>query len=71
MKVIARISRDNERIPMQWDDSEIYPWIKNALNYKEINVKNQQNNENQFNNYDDYQNELQAYQCIIFKENNV
>jgi oligo-1,6-glucosidase/alpha-glucosidase len=46
LEAIHRRSRDNARIPMQWDDSknsgftEGEPWLKVNNNYKEINVKN-------------------------------
>ena len=42
-----RLSRDNSRTPMQWDDSDFggfsksKPWININPNYKTINVKNQ------------------------------
>lgn len=42
-----RLSRDNSRTPMQWDDSNFggfsksKPWININPNYKTINVKNQ------------------------------
>ena len=44
MEAIYRISRDNARTPMQWDDSPYagfttgMPWIKVNPNYPEINV---------------------------------
>ncbi|CEJ73254.1 glycosyl hydrolase [[Clostridium] sordellii] len=46
-----RLSRDNSRTPMQWDDSNFggfsksKPWININPNYKTINVKNQINDE--------------------------
>ncbi len=46
-----RLSRDNSRTPMQWDDSDFggfsksKPWININPNYKTINVKNQINDE--------------------------
>ncbi|MDU1538539.1 MAG: alpha-glucosidase [Paeniclostridium sordellii] len=46
-----RLSRDNSRTPMQWDDSDFggfsksKPWININSNYKTINVKNQINDE--------------------------
>lgn len=48
--IIKKKSRDNSRIPMQWDDSknagfsENEPWIKVNDNYLEINLKNEINN---------------------------
>lgn len=47
MKRAWRLSRDNSRTPMQWDDSNFggfsksKPWININPNYKTINVKNQ------------------------------
>ena len=47
--IIKKKSRDNSRIPMQWDDSknagfsENEPWIKVNDNYLEINLKNEIN----------------------------
>ena len=49
---INKISRDNARTPMQWNDkiyggfSEKEPWIIVNENYKEINVENSLNNKN-------------------------
>ena len=46
MKAVWNKSRDNARVPMQWDDSENAgfttgtPWLKVSNRYKEINVKN-------------------------------
>ena len=46
-----RLSRDNSRTPMQWDESDFggfsksKPWININSNYKTINVKNQINDE--------------------------
>lgn len=46
-----RLSRDNSRTPMQWDDSDFggfsksKPWININPNYRTINVKNQINDE--------------------------
>ncbi len=46
MKAVHYIARDNNRTPIQWDDSENAgfttgtPWIGVNPNYKEINVKN-------------------------------
>lgn len=51
MKRAWRLSRDNSRTPMQWDDSNFggfsksKPWININPNYKTINVKNQINDE--------------------------
>ncbi|GAA0862051.1 alpha-glucosidase [Paraclostridium tenue] len=52
-----RLSRDNSRTPMQWDDSDFggfsknNPWINVNPNYKTINVKNQINDENSILNF--------------------
>ncbi|MDE6357335.1 MAG: alpha-glucosidase [Eubacteriales bacterium] len=46
MDTIKLVSRDNARIPMQWDNSEnagfstSTPWLEVNKNYKEINVEN-------------------------------
>ncbi|CEK37742.1 alpha-glucosidase [Paraclostridium sordellii] len=51
IKRARRLSRDNSRTPMQWDDSNFggfsksKPWININPNYKTINVKNQINDE--------------------------
>lgn len=48
LKVCAGMSRDNARTPMQWSDKEHagfttgMPWLKVNANYKEINVKSQE-----------------------------
>lgn len=49
---IVERSRDNARTPMQWDDSlnggfsKSTPWINTNYNYKEINVKLQEEDQN-------------------------
>ena len=49
LRCVSLYSRDNARTPMQWDSSENAgfsagnPWLNVNPNYKEINVKNQQN----------------------------
>ncbi|PKQ81699.1 trehalose-6-phosphate hydrolase [Aeromonas sobria] len=55
---IRKISRDNARTPMQWDDtnhasfSTVTPWIQVNENYHSINVANQQHDDNSvFNCY--------------------
>lgn len=46
--MLQRVSRDNSRTPMQWDDSKNAgfttgtPWLKVNPNYKTINVKQQE-----------------------------
>ena len=48
IEAVGRYSRDNARTPMQWDDSENAgfttgkPWLAVNPNYKQINVKAQQ-----------------------------
>lgn len=50
LEVCAKMSRDNARTPMQWSSKENagfttgMPWLKVNSNYKEINVKSQENN---------------------------
>ncbi|WP_175638395.1 glycoside hydrolase family 13 protein [Metabacillus schmidteae] len=62
MQVIWERGRDNSRTPMQWDDSENAgftsgsPWLGINPNYKEINVKQQQNNPDSILNY---------FKCLI------
>lgn len=57
LKVVASISRDNARTPMQWDStnyagfSENTPWIDVNENYKSINVESQLANENSVLNF--------------------
>ena len=57
MKKIKYMSRDNARTPYQWDDSahagftQGIPWIKLNPNYKDINLKAQQNHEHSILNY--------------------
>lgn len=52
-----RLSRDNSRTPMQWDDSNFggfsksKPWININPNYKTINVKNQISDEHSILNF--------------------
>lgn len=47
LQAVAKLSRDNARTPMQWDDSENAgfttgkPWLRINPNYKKINVKEQ------------------------------
>lgn len=50
-------SRDPERTPMQWDDSEnagfsdVEPWLPLAPNYREVNVAKQDQDHGSFLNY--------------------
>jgi len=56
-KDIQKISRDNARTPMQWNDSKyagfsnIKPWIKENVNYDSVNVKKQISDDNSILNY--------------------
>lgn len=57
LPIVQRISRDNARTPMQWNDEEyggfstVTPWIDINENYMLINVEEQENNENSVLNY--------------------
>jgi oligo-1,6-glucosidase len=50
-------ARDNGRTPFQWDESDNAgfthgkPWLKVNPNYKEVNVKNQENNRDSILSY--------------------
>lgn len=47
--IVKEKSRDNSRVPMQWDDTEnggfstVAPWIKASDSYQKINVKKEKN----------------------------
>lgn len=57
MVYLQKVSRDNARTPMQWDDSENAgfttgePWIQVNPNYTKINAKSQINNPDSIYNY--------------------
>ncbi|MCF8000351.1 MAG: alpha-glucosidase [Halanaerobiales bacterium] len=57
MKEIQRVSRDNARTPMQWNDelnagfTQSTPWINVNSNYKEINVEKSINDSDSIYNY--------------------
>jgi len=57
MKKLQKMSRDNARTPMQWDDSENAgfttgtPWIEVNQNYLDVNVKQAQKDPNSILNY--------------------
>lgn len=57
LKVCGKMSRDNARTPVQWNDQENAgfstgtPWLKVNSNYKEINVENQEKDSHSVLNY--------------------
>lgn len=57
LTVCGKMSRDNARTPMQWNDGENAgftagkPWLKVNANYKDINVACQEKNKNSVLNY--------------------
>ncbi|MEW8955739.1 alpha-glucosidase [Clostridium sp.] len=57
MEIVWKVSRDNARTPMQWNNSEnagfskSEPWIKVNPNYKDINVEDEINNEESIFNF--------------------
>lgn len=57
MKKLQKMSRDNARTPMQWDDSENAgfttgtPWIEVNQNYLDVNVKQAQKDPNSILSY--------------------
>ena len=57
LEVCGRMSRDNARTPVQWNDQENAgfttgtPWLKVNSNYKEINVASQENDPDSVLNY--------------------
>ena len=57
LEVCGRMSRDNARTPVQWSSQENAgfttgtPWLKVNANYKEINVKRQENDADSVLNY--------------------
>ena len=57
LKVCGRMSRDNARTPVQWNDKENAgfttgtPWLKVNSNYKEINVESQEKDTDSVLNY--------------------
>lgn len=57
LEACGRMSRDNARTPLQWNDRENAgftagtPWIKVNSNYKEINVESQEKNTDSVLNY--------------------
>lgn len=73
LKRLARVSRDNARTPMQWNDdvnggfSEATPWIETNSNYSTINVKNDLKNKNSILKY--YQKLIalrKKYEIIVY-----
>lgn len=57
MKIISKVSRDNARVPMQWNGKENAgfttgtPWLKVNSNYKDINVEKDLRDTNGIYNY--------------------
>ena len=57
LSVCGRMSRDNARTPVQWDDSPNAgfttgtPWLKVNPNYREVNVAHQERDENSVLHY--------------------
>ena len=57
LEVCGRMSRDNARTPVQWNDQENAgfttgtPWLKVNANYKEINAASQENDPDSVLNY--------------------
>ena len=57
MQIIKLVSRDNARIPMQWDDTDnagfsvSKPWLDVNKNYKEVNVRKDINSKDSVFNY--------------------
>lgn len=57
LEVCSRMSRDNARTPMQWNDREYAgfttgtPWLKVNSNYREINAESQEKNADSVLNY--------------------
>lgn len=57
LEMLRRISRDNTRTPMQWDDTKNAgftkgtPWLKVNPNFEEINVFRQEKDENSVLNF--------------------
>ena len=57
LRVCGKMSRDNARTPVQWNDKENAgfttgtPWLKVNSNYREINVESQEEDEDSVLNY--------------------
>ena len=57
LAVCSKMSRDNARTPVQWSDSDNAgfttgtPWLKGNSNYKDSNVRNQENDPDSVLNY--------------------
>ncbi|RKD30883.1 glycoside hydrolase family 13 protein [Lacrimispora algidixylanolytica] len=55
--IVCRYSRDNARVPFQWDDganagfTQAIPWLKVNPNYKELNLKQQMEEEDSVFHY--------------------
>lgn len=72
LEVCGRMSRDNGRTPVQWNDKENAgfttgtPWLKVNSNYKEINVESQEKDADSVLNY--YRNLVAARKSSEYKE---
>ncbi|MEG1946419.1 MAG: alpha-glucosidase [Lachnospiraceae bacterium] len=72
LKVCERMSRDNARTPVQWNDkvnagfSKGLPWMKLNSNYKQINVAQQQDDPDSILHY--YQKLLKLRKSEAYKE---
>ncbi|PQD95464.1 glucohydrolase [Pradoshia eiseniae] len=73
MKIIWKSGRDNSRTPMQWNSSanagftQGAPWMKVNPNYKEVNVKVQEDNPNSILHF--YKRMIQLrkqHECLIY-----
>ena len=72
LEVCGRMSRDNARTPVQWNDRENAgftsgtPWMKVNSNYKEINVEKQEQDKDSVLNY--YRKLLSVRKSEAYKE---
>ncbi len=78
MSMIKRTSRDNARVPMQWDSSENAgfttgtPWLKTNRNYKEVNVeKDRKSKDSVFEYYKEIISFRKSNYDLIDKEINI
>ena len=72
LEVCGRMSRDNARTPVQWNDQENAgfttgtPWLKVNSNYKEINAASQENDPDSVLNY--YRRLTAVRKAPVYKE---